>query len=426
MSNTGRYRRTLLPLLLAAWPLALAAQSVESDLPEDFTAPVHDAGFYVLPDIPDHDLAEAAYTDEHDRFSVKFGIVSIVDFTDFSQDADSIAQVGRQDDGWEARSIRFMARGHFELWRTWNYTLSYEYKGFDKVSDADWSTTDVNVSTEFAGIGKLTIGKIKEPHVYEMMGDAANLPHTERWLNPFFLSRNVGLMLSNTWLGERGTWAVGWYNDWLPKGQSFPNSGTDFAGRLTFLPLWRDDGGNYLHVGASFRYYGGDDNLLRFRGKPASNKTTYFVDTGNIPGDHAFNVGIEALWALRGYSVLAEYVTTSVSATEQPDPRFEGWYVTGAWVLSGETRPYDRKVGYARRVQPQGPWGAFEAIARVGRIDLDDAQVSGGTMDGWWLGLNWWATRRWKASVGYGDIDVERAGLAGNTRTWLYRLQWIY
>ena len=42
------------------------------------------------------------------------------------------------------------------------------------------------------------------------------------------------------------------------------------------------------------------------------------------------------------------------------------------------------------------------------------------------LGLNWWATRRWKASVGYGNIDLDKGGLTGNTDTWLGRVQWIY
>ena len=47
-------------------------------------------------------------------------------------------------------------------------------------------------------------------------------------------------------------------------------------------------------------------------------------------------------------------------------------------------------------------------------------------MDGWWLGVNWWATRHWKASLGYGNINLERLGLDGNTETLLSRIQWIF
>ena len=108
------------------------------------------------------------------------------------------------------------------------------------------------------------------------------------------------------------------------------------------------------------------------------------------------------------------------------DPTFDGWYVTAGWVVTGEHRPYDRKAGYARRILPSGHWGAVEIIGRYGRVDLTDGPVEGGFMDGWWTGVNWWATRRFKASIGYGDIDLDRDGRVGNTRTLLSRVQWIY
>jgi len=28
-------------------------------------------------------------------------------------------------------------------------------------------------------------------------------------------------------------------------------------------------------------------------------------------------------------------------------------------------------------------------------------------MDGWWAGVNWWATNRWKFGVVYGNIDLD-------------------
>lgn len=68
----------------------------------------------------------------------------------------------------------------------------------------------------------------------------------------------------------------------------------------------------------------------------------------------------------------------------------------------------------------------MELIARYGRVDLDNRTAAGGTKEGWWAGVNWWATRRWKAIIGYGDIDLERFGLTGDTKTLLSRLQRIF
>ena len=85
------------------------------------------------------------------------------------------------------------------------------------------------------------------------------------------------------------------------------------------------------------------------------------------------NFGIEGLVNRGPWSVLAEYVRSEVNSPATGDPGFNGWYVTGSWVVTGDYRPYDRKAGYARRVLPLGEWGAIELVVRIGRVDLDDA-----------------------------------------------------
>jgi len=405
-----------------------SAQSVESDVTSESEHLVKDASHYAIPDVSDKSLDTMKVEDEHDRFQIKFGLALLAgDYTSFKQDAESKAQVGNQRDEFEARSLRLMARGYFELFRKWNYVLSYEYKGFDQTSASDWNVTDAKLSTELGPRwGTLTLGKIKEPYAYEMVGDAANLPQNERLLSPFFRSRNVGVQFSNTVFDQRATWAVGWYNDWWTTSTAYADSGNDFVARVTALPIWSEDGSIYLHLAASVRYYGAVGDQLRYRGRPASNVADYYVDSGNVAGDHAWHTGLEALWNVGGYSVLAEYVQANLSTRDGSNPMLNGYYFTGSWVLSGENRPYDKKAGYARRILPQGRWGAVELIGRYGRVDLDDRTVHGGTMDGWWAGVNWWATRRLKMSVGYGDIDLDRFAVQGNTRTLLSRVQWIY
>ena len=75
------------------------------------------------------------------------------------------------------------------------------------------------------------------------------------------------------------------------------------------------------------------------------------------------------------------------------------------------------------------PWRACRSepgpIFRFGRVDLDDVEVHGGTMWKWYLGLNWWATKRWKMSVGYGNISLDRFEMVGKTKQVLIRFQWI-
>jgi phosphate-selective porin len=323
-----------------------------------------------------------------------------------------------------------MLRGRVQFLGTWSYLVSGEYKGFDSDPDGPlWQLTDLWFSTRLGSFATLKLGKQKESFVYEMVGDAANLPQAERFLSPFFTSRDVGVSLSGSYLGERATWTVGWFNDWWAHGDSFHGSGNDFTGRFTFLPIFDDAGKRYLHLAVSGRYYQGDDGLLRFKGRPQSNVSSNYVDTGDLHADHAWNLGFEALYANGPFGVLAEYVRSRVPSDALANPSFYGWYTTVSWIFSGEPRPYDRKEGvaYARRPPVGGhPVGVVELYARYGRVNLNGGAVDGGAMNEWYGGFNWFATKRWKLGFGYGNVDLDRFGVRGRTNIFLWRLQWIH
>jgi phosphate-selective porin OprO and OprP len=138
------------------------------------------------------------------------------------------------------------------------------------------------------------------------------------------------------------------------------------------------------------RYAGADHDMMRYRGQPETNVGDYYVDTGNLAGDHAWHTGLEGLWNDGPVSVLAEYQRARVSSTANENPAFSEYYVTGSWIFSGETRPYDRTQGYARRVLPSGRWGSPELVARFSHEDMDKGLVQGGTFDKTHLGLNCW------------------------------------
>lgn len=428
----GLARRLAVPAMMAL-SLSLgaqpaAAQSPESDLAPDHPGALPDSSTFAMPDLGDKLLDSSQLVDEHKRYALKWGLAILpADYTSFTQDPTSVHQVGLQDDKHEVRSARLTARGYVDLGRQWDYVFSYEYKGFDQTSTANWAASDVYVGTDTnTFLGKVTIGKQKEPYVYEMVGDSPNLAQNERLLNPFFKSRSIGVRFANTYGDKLGTWSAGWYNDWFASGKSFVTNGQDVAARITVLPVFTNQGADYLHFGASLRYLGASDGVIRLRGKPASNVASNFVDTGNIAANHAWNTGLEALWNAGPYSLLAEYAGSRVHSYAGSNPSFYGYYATASWVVTGEHRNYDRNVGYARRVLPTRSIGAWEVLLRYGVVDLTDGAVQGGKMKGWWTGINWWATRRWKASVGYGTIDLDKGGQVGNTQTVLTRIQWIF
>lgn len=411
--------------------LDVRAQSEESELPpargefeaEPLPPPAQP---FLVPDVPESVVEQ---TQVRERWvTLKLGVAAVFDYTAFHQDADSVSQVGVQDDQFQVRDLRLILRGTLGTDYTVNYFVAGVYKGFDTDPEDNWDLVDLWFAFPLGSPAtKLIVGKTKETFDYEMVGDSANLPQQERVLNPFFVSRNVGAKLTHV-VGEsqRMTASVGVFNDWWTRGDSLEDSGTDVSARFTGL-LWDEpQSKRFLHVGVAGRYAGADKNTLRYKGRPESNVADNYVDTGNLPANHAWHMGLEGLWNEGPFSVLAEYNRAWVDSPANSNPNFSGYYVTASWVMTGESRPYDRTVGYARRVMPEGRWGAPELVARFSHVDLDDGVVQGGSYDKTYLGINWWATRRWKVGFGWGHTWLDRFSTIGGTDSVLTRVQWVY
>jgi phosphate-selective porin OprO/OprP len=405
------------------------AQSPESEAPpakgefEPAPLPPLDVP-YIIPDIPESTAQKMQF--KSDWFTFRLGSVAISDYDAFQQDSKSLDQVGKQEDVWDPRSFRLMMRGTFGGGYKVKYFMAVAYKGFESEPEELWSWSDWNLTFPIGSPATtLMVGKGKEQFNYEMVGDTANLPQQERVLNPFFVSRTVGITLTRIF-GEnhRMRLAGGVYNDWFVKGDPFSESGTDFAARFSGL-AW-DHPDRYLHLGFSGRYAGADYHTLRYKAYPESNVTDAYLDTGKLSADHAWNLGLEALWTEGPFSVLAEYNRAWVISPESGNPEFYGYYFAGGWVLTGENRPYDRTAGYARRVMPKGRWGAPELVARFSHVDEDDGVVQGGKFDKTYVGIEWWATRHWKYGFGWGHTWLDRFRTTGVTDSFQTRIQWIF
>ena len=211
----------------------------------------------------------------------------------------------------------------------------------------------------------------------------------ERLLNPFFTSRNVGVEYFNSLAHNRMSVAGGWFNDWWSKGTPYDTSSNHYTTRVTFLPVKSEDGSSYLHFAFSTRWIGATNGTLQLTGRPESNVTSPYVDTGKFPANSSANYGFEALANSGPVSFLAEYIYATTDAPQVGSPHFYGGYLTGSWVITGENRPYDTSVAYARRIIPRNRYGAWEIIGRIGRLDLTSKAIQGGSQNSYSGGLSW-------------------------------------
>jgi phosphate-selective porin len=352
----------------------------------------------------------------------QLGFVPIIDYDLNMQNEQSEKQVGKQESRLDIRSARFSVRGNLNFAKNpWSYMVSLEYKGLDRTQDDDpFGFTDIKLIIPAGKNGNFTLGKIKETFIYEMVGDAANLPHQERLLSPFFRSRNAGVVYKHYFMKDRLSAAAGWFNDFI-QGQG----NNTFTARVTGLNKWEEKGKQFVHTGFGFRYVQAKEGTIRLRGKNQSNVGSNYVDTKDFAADYQMNFSFEQLWSLENYSMLFEYAqnwTKTPTGTEQ----FKGYYVTGSYIISGEQRPYDMKAGYARRVKPDGKAGAFEVVTRFGRVNLDSRNISGGINTIYSFGLNWWATQYWKAGMFYTISNLDKNDFIGVTNSFQWRIQWVF
>ncbi len=372
------------------------------------------------------DVAKKLVITNNKYFSLQANFGVLADFTFLGQDEKSKAQVGPQASKFDLRAARVVLAGFIKFKKPWTYFFMGDINELRKEGDRVMDALDLWVSIPLWKKARVRIGKQKEPFIYEMVGDSATLPQSERILNAFFETRNVGIRYMDNWAKDRMSFSIGVYNDWFQNGNKFSQSGTQVSSRLTGLPFESEDKKTFLHLGVAFRYNGADADKMRFRARPESNITDYYVDTGSFAASHSDAIALEALYNRNSFSVLSEYVKAYVASPTYANPSFSGTYVIGSYILTGETRPYDKLLGYARRIVPESRWGAVELVGRFGYVDLDDKLIQGGKLKKWYFGVNWWASAQWKVSTGYGIADLDRFGIVGRTKSLISRVQWIY
>jgi phosphate-selective porin OprO/OprP len=183
------------------------------------------------------------------------------------------------------------------------------------------------------------------------------------------------------------------------------------SGRLTFAPVREDD--LLLHFGASAFYRDiTGDNRYRLRTRPESRLADRILNTGLLTDvDDVVTFGGEAAFVWGPVSVQGEYLRTELWRSGGfSDASFDGGYVQGSWFLTGESRPYSRRRGGFRRIDPERAWGAVELALRWSTIDLTDSGVAGGESDDVTLGLNWYLNHYSRLMFNYVYVNAERTG----------------
>jgi phosphate-selective porin OprO/OprP len=196
---------------------------------------------------------------------------------------------------------------------------------------------------------------------------------------------------------------------------------------------------NYnIHVGASGTYviHPSDAGIdatgarygIRFRNQPELRvDSTRLVDTGSIDADHAYAIGAEFAANWRSLFLQAENFWYGIERRNStlPDPSFEGYYVEGSWLLTGESHRYNMATASFQNPRPfvnassQGGWGAWELALRYSHTDLNSHDgsfglatpaggVRGGVQNIITFGANWYLNSNLKLVFNYLHTHADR------------------
>jgi phosphate-selective porin OprO/OprP len=371
--------------------------------------------------------------------------------------ASGVAQggIGDLEDGTYFRRIRPFMEG--TLWENFEYRLNlaleneqFETSGLDEF----WVAMN-----KIPLIGTARIGHIKNAMGLE--GDMTSSSRTMTFMERSSYSESIelnqnfvtGVWFGNSFFDQHMTYSFAAFRpDQAQSTAAFFGDGQyGLQGRLTFLPLYDDNGRQYLHLGVSGGWRNGTNNLatssyrtfdLRARPElrdddPAGSASdpqalpdadsTRMVDTGTIAAPNDYLMGLEALYVRGPLSFQAEYGWNWIDGatgiapagfkfnpalTSPQDYVFSGGYVQVAYTLTGESRSYNRESGFlTRQYFADGPFtnawlvrdenghlcwglGAWEIAARYSYVDLNDGvgknRIQGGIMNGVSIALNWY------------------------------------
>jgi phosphate-selective porin OprO/OprP len=359
--------------------------------------------------------------------TVHLGTRQMLDYTVFSQDAASVAQLGKIDSQFQWREAKFFIDGNLLCFeQPWAYSAEIDFGGFDLPQNQRFGLAKLWLEIPIVRWASVKVGKQPTPFSLEILTTGGNLRFMERALAAFDIGNQGGVTIAGVTAGERLTWTLGAFSNLVTGG-----AGITVASRTTGLPILEDGGRFLLHLELDARYMSSPEGVQEFRGRPATGVGPYFVDTGDFVAPTTWEADAAILLVAGPFSVQAEILDSISLSSQGGNPNLWGWYVSAAWLATGETRPYDRTMAVQGYPAPRSRWGAVELAARYFTIDLDSGNLTGGVMRDLQLGVSWfigklfpWSTdEMFRVDVNYGHVWLDRFGTLGNSDVIGFRLQ---
>ena len=288
---------------------------------------------------------------------------------------------------------------------------------------------DAYIDLKFDPRATLRVGKAKTPVGLERLQSSSSTEAIELGFpSELAPGRDVGVQLQGDFPAGVG-YALGVFNG-TPDGRdgvtSNPDNDFEVAGRIFFEP-WKNAANGLSGLGFGLaastgdKHGSGDNFLPRYRTPGQAKVFNYLGDV--IADGTQSRISPQAYFYKGRFGLLGEYIVSKQDVAA-PARGIEGtlsnraWQLLGGVVLTGEDASYKGVVKPAHPFALGGPgWGAFELVARFGRLSIDDDAFplfadptkSVSAERGWTLGLNWYLNGNFKLVANYSQTRFDAA-----------------
>lgn len=402
---------------------------------QDTTKTIPDGSEGLLLTVPEKDPETGKVTnlqpnEANTNFSTfKIGMGFIYDVVAHQQSATFKRQMDSADlvveSTGKVRDFRILGSGKINTKRELAWKFAFMYNG-----DTDeWLVRESGLTIGVPELfGHIFIGRTKEGFslVKVMNGHSP-------WTNERQMALDVIPILADgiKWFGympkSRIFWNLGYFNDFISKGQAFSTFSQQFVARVGFLPINNPEQKKILHVAANLRYGDPVEGKITLRSRPESNPTPQILNTGSFAAKHSSHIGLEWYYSKDRFMMGSETIVHTFY-DDSGDHRFYGGDLVFSYMFTKTSRPY-RTVGSIYGFVPvrksvfKGGTGEFEGVLRFSTLNLNDGDIQGGQF--WRITpmVNWYLSRvvRMEFIYGYGTLD--RFNLSGNVQFFESRIQ---
>ncbi|MDX2187311.1 MAG: porin [Opitutaceae bacterium] len=323
-------------------------------------------------------------------------------------------------DAFILRRARIIAEGTFNK--------IFEYQVVPEFGGSAVSVLDANLNVNLKPGFQVRVGKFKTPVGLEQLQSDSFAFFTERsFVSQLVPNRDLGVQVWGDLYDGRLSYAVGAFNG-VGDGGSSNNADfddeKDVAVRL-FAQPFKNDAGSFLQglgVGVAASYGDEETASALTGGYRTDGQQRFFAYNSGVVGDgKIWRISPQAYYYNGPLGVLAEYVESTANVRTATSAKKEltnkAWQVAVGYVLTGEDSSY-RGVSPAKNFNlSEGSCGAFEVVARVSHLDVDDASfpvfasasASATEALAYGAGVNWYLSKAVRLTADYFHTDFDYA-----------------